>query len=275
MLRLLLAFFCFFLFSSDTFAQVEFDTDRNYRTRYFSCMGFIDYQPFGYYSESRFHSIFTPVIDEYAQMANFIPHYEMRGDYDNLVRDVRSGKFDLILGAYSATDDYAGIELVYPALINNPVVVITPLYDTTKISSVSDLKNLKGGVGTYEYFSDYVNQQINALKVQKIKDPYELYKKLFTKEIDYVLASEYNARIILSQLGLRSQISMSSAVWNIPVFVGISKLSPNRAMLRKGLTKLFSDPNTRQKLISSLQEYINNIEEKNIGVVAPDFINNK
>ena len=130
-------------------------------------------------------------------------------------------------------------------------------------------------MGSYEYFSDYVNQQIAELNIEKIDNPYELYKKLFSKEFDYVLASEYNARILLSEIGLRSQISMSSPVWSIPVFIGISKVSRYRNKLKRGLTKISSDPATREKLISVLQDYINKIEEKNIGIVAPDFINDK
>ena len=68
---------------------------------------------------------------------------------------------------------------------------------------------------------------------------------------------------------------MSSPVWSIPVFIGISKVSRYRNKLKRGLTKISSAPATREKLISVLQDYINKIEEENIGIVAPDFINDK
>ncbi len=279
MLKYFLAILLIASTPTSVWAQVEFNIDRNYKAQILKGTGFPDYPPFGYSSPDMatdyFGSIFSFVIEDYAKQANFLTNYDTRKNYLQLVRGVRGGQFDFILGAYSATNDYAGIELIYPALINNPVVIITPLYSTVKISSIADLKNLKGGMGSYEYFSDYVNQQIAELNVEKIDKPYELYKKLFSKEFDYVLASEYNARILLSELGLRSQISMSSPVWSIPVFIGISKASRYREMLKRGLTKISSDPATREKLISVLQDYINKIEEKNIGVVAPDFINDK
>ncbi len=279
MLKYFLALLMMVTFPVKVFAQVELDTDRNYKAQVIRGTGFPDYPPFGYSSPEKatdyFGSIFTFVIEDYAKQANFLTTYDTHGNYDQLVRNVRGGKLDFILGAYSASADYAGIELIYPALINNPVVVITPLYSTVKISSVSDLKNLKGGMGSYEYFSDFVNQQISALNVQKVEKPYDLYKMLFTKEIDYVLASEYNARVLLAELGLKTQISMSSPVWSIPVFIGISKASLFRDKLKRGLTKISSAPETREKLISVLQDYINKIEEKNIGIVAPDFINDK
>ena len=279
MLKYFLALLLMITTPTAVFAQVEFDIDRNSTTQMLRGTGFPNYPPFGYPSNEKatdyFGSIFTFVIEDYAKQANFMTNYEAREDYPQIVRDVRGGKYDFILGAYSASKDYAGIELIYPALINNPVVVITPLYSTVKISSVDDLKNLKGGMGSYEHFSDYVNQQVAELNIVKINKPYELYKKLFSKEFDYVLASEYNARILLSEIGLSSQISMSSPVWSIPVFIGISKASRYRNKLKRGLTKISSDSATREKLISVLQNYINKIEEKNIGIVAPDFINDK
>lgn len=279
MLKYFLALLLMITTPTAVLAQVEFDIDRNSTTQPLRGTGFPNYRPFGYPSDDRetnyFGSIFNFILADYAKQANFSIRYETQKNYPQTLRELRGGQFDFILGAYSASKDYAGIELIYPALINNPVVVITPLYSTVKISSVADLKNLKGGMGSYEYFSDYVNQQIAELNIEKIDNPYELYKKLFSKEFDYVLASEYNARILLSEIGLRSQISMSSPVWSIPVFIGISKVSRYRNKLKRGLTKISSDPATREKLISVLQDYINKIEEKNIGIVAPDFINDK
>lgn len=272
--------FCFlFLFCVSAKAQVEFDVDRNYQTQMITGTGFPDYPPFGYPSPNKtygfFDSIFNFVLQDYAKSANFLVNYNINGSYDQLVRNVRGGKFDFILGAYSSTDKYAGLELIYPALINNPIIVITPLYSSVKISKIDDLKTLKGGIGTYEHLSDFVSQQVDALSVQKIEKPYDLYKKLFMKEIDYVLASEYNARILLTQMGLRSQVALSSSIWSMPLFIGISKMSRYRDQLRRGLTRLSSEPQTREKLIKILQDYILSVEEKNSGVVAPDFIHDK
>lgn len=269
----------FLIFPVSSFAQVEFDIDRNYSTQIIKGTGFPDYPPFGYPTNSKdedfFGSIFNFLLQDVAKKSNFMVTYDVHGSYDQLVRDARGGKFDFIIGAYSATEKYAGLELIYPALINNPVVIITPSNSSAKISKLDDLKKLKGGVGSYEHFSDFVNQQISSLNISSFDKPYNLYKDLFTKKIDFVLASEYNARILLSKLGLRTQIAMSNPIWSIPVFIGISKASSYRGQLRRGLTNLSSKPEAREKVVQNLQAYINRIEEENISVNPIDFFSDE
>ena len=123
-----------------------------------------------------------------------------------------------------------------------------------------------------EYLSDFAEREIKNFDIIKADTSYELYKKLYNKEVDYVLASEYNARIELAKLGLRNKLSFSkNAIWNIPMFIGISKASAYRAQIKNGLRVLANMPETRAAVKKALADYVGKVEQENVGVVAPDF----
>lgn len=259
-------------------AQVDFESDRNREIQQIKVTGFTDYQPFGFvvdpFYPDTFESIFKPIIDNYAKMANFYITYVVDRNYNKRIHSSKDGSIDVILGIYSDTDMYAGIDLVYPALINNPIVVIMTNNRLNEVKNIDDLKKLKGAVSSKEYLSDYVARQLKNFNLQTVDDDYELFKKLFTKEIDYIFASQYNGRVKIAKFGLKGQLGMSkSAIWNMPLFIGVSKSSVFYPKIRNGLTRMAADPRSEQIVRQALVDYITKIEKENEGVTAPDFIN--
>lgn len=257
-------------------AQVEFNTDKNREVKQLRATGFLDYPPFGfipnqYYPDS-YQSIFKVIVNEYSEQANFLTDYTVNFSYDVLVRKVRGGEIDIIMGIYHETEQYADLEYVFPALINNPIVVIMLPDRINEVKDTGDLRNLKGAISQNEHLSDFVSRELEKFNLVKADSSYNLYKKLYTKEVDYVLASEYNARIELAKLGLRGQLSFSqSPLWNAPLFLGVSKASPYRNQVKNGLTRLVTQPESREKIKKALTDYIGKVEQESVGIVPPDF----
>ena len=270
-------FFAFLLFySHQVLAQVEYNTEKNRDVKQIKATGFMDYPPFGYipdtYYPDSYQSIFKPIIDEYAKNVNFLVDYSVNLPYPTLVRNVRGGNIDIIMGIYHDTQIYDGLEYIFPALLNNPIVVVMLPNRINEVKSTDDLKKLKGAMNSHEHLSDFVANQLNNFNIVKIDNSYDLYKKLYNKDVDYVLASEYNARIELAQLGLRNNLSFSkSPLWNIPLFLGVSKASVYRNQIKNGLQKIANDPKTREIIKKNLADYISQVEQRSVGIVAPDF----
>ena len=259
-------------------AQVEFDTTRNRDVKQIKVTGFIDYPPFGIVQDPAFNnSYFNPfqkIIAKYTKFANFIADYTTHYQYPQLVRMVRGGKIDIICGVYHDTEMYKGLDIVYPALVNNPIVLVMLPNRINEVKSKDNLKALKGAISANEHLSDFVQKEIDALNVEVIDDEYTLYKKLFNKEIDYILTSEYYNKVMLAKMGIAKQVAISKEpLWNMPLFLAVSKMSPYRKQIFNGLSVMLSQPEARESVNKAIAEYVNKIEIQNAGVVAPDFIN--
>lgn len=261
-------------------AQIDFTRDDAVSHKPIKATGFTDYPPFGFvqpnYNLDYFDSALMPLLQDYASKFNFDISYLYNQPYVNNISEVQSGKADILLGIYADNDPRKELELVYPSIFSNPIVVITLPNKTNNIKTVDDLKNLKGAIGAYEYLSNFVKSQIAKYNIKQVVSPYDLYKGLYTGEFDYVLASAYNGRIVLAKLGLSGQLSISkNAIWNMPLFIGISKLSNYRDQIRRGLTQLSEMPQTKQSVLNNISQIIQNFENLYSGVVAPNFFDNK
>ena len=109
--------------------------------------------------------------------------------------------------------------------------------------------------------------------VQKEKDSYLAYKKLFLGEADYIIGSYYFHYVKTLELGLKDFVSFSKKpLWSMPMFIGLSKASGKYNRLKTALYKKVTDPKMKTMVEKSLKQYIRDIEEKSIGVVPPTFV---
>ena len=240
---------------------------------------FNDYEPFGKLVSELdiygFESIFTPEIVKFAKNKNYV--IEPRGLKSNHitnVRAVRSGKIDLIVGAYSLTKLYSGLELIYPAMITNPISVAMMPEKIEQIKMVEDLKGLKGIRIKDELFNDYVEGILTKFKVETAENAYVAYEKLFVGDVDYVIGGYYYLLAEAIKIGVRNYVSFSrKPLWEIPVFIGVSKTTKaNKKMLIKFLTAWSNTPSVKENIKQNLRNYMENLEMKYDGVVPPMFI---
>lgn len=241
--------------------------------------GYIDYAPFGFVDNpggivyGKFHTVFQPMVDTFIKEANLKMHYDLQQrTFDDLTQKVRQGDIDFLVGAYYQTEMFKGLSLLYPAAMYNPITVFMLPNRINEVKSTEDLKKLKGVRTTNEFFSDFVENKVAELKPLEVDTSYEMFEKLFTKEADYIITSYYYGMLEAIKLGIKHQIAPArQTLWNIPMFVGVSKTSRHRDMISKRLTKYLSDKKNLDILQQSLQQMIKDFEKQYEGVVPPTF----
>ncbi len=260
-------------------AFVRYEDKHPKKVREVRITGFLDYAPFGYTERpneilyGKFFTVFQPMIDTLQKENNLKIMYELsKRNFPAQVQEVRQGNIDIVLGAYHETELFRGLELIYPAAFINPVTVFMLPNRINEVKSVDDLKKLKGVRTSKEAYSDFVEQQLKNFNLETVDNSYDLFERLFTKKADYILISQYYGLIEASKLGLRSQISVAKqTLWQVPMFIGISKLSRERKMLSQKLTRYLEDPKNQELLKQNLIRLVNEAEINAQGIVPPTF----
>lgn len=260
-------------------AFVRYEDKHPKKVREVRITGFLDYAPFGYTEHpdeklfGKFFTVFQPMIDTVQQENNLKILYELsKRDFPAQVQDVRRGEIDVVLGAYHQTEMFRGLELIYPAALINPVTVFMLPNRIDEVNSTADLKKLKGVRTSKEIYSDFVEEQLKEYNIETVDNSYDLFERLFTKKADYILISQYYGLIEASKLGLRSQISVAKqTLWQIPIFIGVSKLSRERKMISQKLTRYLEEPENQKIIQQNLIRLIDEAEANAQGIVPPTF----
>ncbi len=218
-------------------------------------------------------TVFDPFLSKLGQKHKIKFQYdEAKENINAKMAKTRTGKTDLIVGIYQLTKDHQGLEIIYPSILSNPIKFITLNNSNIKIQSAEDLKALKFGFNTEEIVSDFVKQQIKNLNAQEYTSDEDLYKDLFERKIDAIISSYYRAVITTAKMGLRKKVSFSSnAIWNMPLFFGISKLFPQRKFLREILINESSLPENKTLIEENLKNIVREFEIQHQGAVPPAY----
>ena len=282
-LKKILAFLFFLtLCSQNAFALVDFSDTK--KEKHITATGFIDYPPYGYSFKTTspksqqvrivYESVFEELLSDFGKENNTSIEYitPSKRSYNDRIHDVRSGNIDILLGMYHDTKSYEGIDYVIPALITNPITLMTLPNKRGKINSLEDVKKLHGAILEKEILSDFVVQELKNYDIEKIKEPNELFRKLFTGEIDYVFIGYYNGIIEASKLGLRRKVAFSKQIiWDMPLFIGVSKVSENRNFLIARLGKYSEQAEVQKKFKKYLLNIIHKFESINDTITPPIY----
>ena len=250
------------------------------KDKYIRATGFFDYPPFGavQYPERKkhgeFYSIYKVPLQNFAKENSlFLSYATEEGTYEESIQKVRRGEVDLVLGMYHESKLYKGIEYIYPAAVSNPVTAMMMPDRVSEIATLKDFEKLKGAISSEEHFSDYVEEQLTRFNIQKEPNAYVLFEKLFTGEVDYVLGSHYYLLAETAKLGITDQVGIAKQTfWNMPLFIGVSKLSVWRKFLIYKLNAFMQNKTTISSFQNELAAYIKKIQDDNKGVVPPPYI---
>ena len=242
--------------------------------------GYVNYAPFGWLEEyskdgrSGYYTVFSPLMDVFVEDANVELHKKTYANsIDDLVQKVRKGDIDFFVGAYNETELFRGLHLLYPAVIYNPITVFMLPNRIKEVSSTEDLKKLKGVINSNEQFSDFVKKRIAEYNPIEVDSAYKAFEKLYTREADYMISSYYNGMIEAIKLGLKKQISPAKqTLWNIPMFIGVSKTSRHRNNISKKITKYLTDKDNIKAVEQNIQKIITEFEKRYEGTVPPTFV---
>ena len=265
------------MIASDAFAQSIVTQRDSEKLIPISATSFPDYFPIAYGSDqgsySKLFSIFAPAMEKVAKSGNYKIEYILNQNYTDAISSVRRGEVDVLLGMYYATKQYSGLEYIYPAVLNNPVYIMMLPHNIAKVSKPEDLKNLRGVYIKAEYFSDYMLSNFKNYHMQAEETALKAYEKLFTGEADYIAGSYYYNYAEICRQGLRDYVSFSKApLWNMPMFIGVSKASRQHVKVSKILKKYAADNTFRQMISNTLKELVQKTERESQGVVPPMFV---
>lgn len=238
---------------------------------------FLDYPPFGSINRSThtIDTIFQPFVDTFNKASEVQTEYTANGSYDDLIYKVVSGKVDILLGAYYDTRRYDGVKLLYPAIANNPVVLVTMPYNTLNIKSKDDLKPLKGAIDKREHFADYVMKELQNYNIQEFDDSNKLYEQLFIGNVDFVLTSRYYGALEQAKLGIRDMVQMSkNALWDMPLFIGVSGVTRRGNLTENTVKSVLKNHHEtlKQQIDEQIIDIIRKADEAAVGIVPPSYV---
>ena len=270
-------FLCFFnIKTANSFVRYE---EKDTRLRKITILGYQDYCPISWTKRSKgslsdhFETALQPLLDKLTEQGRFeFIYMSDNTPVDEMMQEIRKGQIDIFLGAYSQTEMFTGIHYIFPAAFINPITIFMLPNKISQVKSIDDLKNLKGVRNTNEPLSDFVNAQIAKLNPIEVDSAYKGFEKLFTREADYFITSYYNGIIEATRIGIKHQIAPAKqALWNIPVFMGVSKTSKYRDYLSKRFTKYLNDPQMTEAIKANINKIIHDFEIEYQGVVPPTF----
>lgn len=270
-----LIFISTMFFSSNLSAQVEFEQLKSNTSEKLTFTGFDNYYPFGDFDDYGNHqSVFDEFLNEFAEIGQYVLYNEgIVGTYTDNIREASKGKVDIVLGMYSESSLYVELKYIYPAAIDNPIHIVMLPSRIHELTSLDELKKMRGAVHADEHFSDYVKNQLKSYNVEYVDNSEDLFGKLILGEIDYIFTSLYFGTVEASKLGVRNQIAFSKkALWTMPIFVGISKMSFHREFLSQMLSQYLTNPANREKIKNRMIELVKQAELDNAGVVPPTYI---
>lgn len=238
---------------------------------------FYDYPPFGVEQDNphTISTVFQPFVDALSKNYKHEVEYKIEQDYDTAIEKVLDGHIDILLGVYYDTQKYIGIELLYPSILNNPIVPVTMPDRELKLTSKKDLKDLKGAIDSREHLSDYVTRELSKLNIQKFDNSEKLYEQLFVGNVDYILTSRYYGALEQAKLGIRDMVQMSShAIWDMPLFIGVSALTKDTKRAANSVKNVLKPQHEQLKkeIENLIIERIRQADEASIGVVPPSFV---
>lgn len=284
MKKFLLAFIgMFFVLTANAAEKEEYHLIKteSFLSGYLYAIGLPYYPPFSYYEKNDrgdliFHSIFLEPLRKYAKKEGIKIRTQVvitgTVPLEKQILSIRSGESQLFLGAYSHTKLFNAIELVYPAVLSNPLHIITMPETHDRIKNVQDLKNLRGLRVKEEYFSDFAERKFQPLNLTVVDTPYEAYEQLFTGAADYIIGSMYYHRIMSSRLGIEQYLAFSQKpLLKIPLFVAMSKLTPLFSEYLRFFQDTMKDPEFGKAVKEEVLRVIEEEREKNAGVVPPAF----
>ena len=242
--------------------------------------GYDDYLPLGYLgSNDEFKTVYQPILEK--MMSEISVEIKNRGteyslfsiiDEEDISTKIRRGDIDLFIGAYNQTLRFENLNLMFPAILHNPVSFFMLPARTAELKNTDDLQKLKGIRYAKEMFSDFVEEKIAMMGVEKSESTYEMFEKLFNRKVDYIIAGYYFGMSEAIKLGIDQQIAASKqALWNIPIFVGVAKLSPYRDALARNVGRYFQDEKIVGDIKDNMRNILEDLKKEYAGVVPPTF----
>ncbi len=267
---------CFAGFNAEAFSILTRKEDTN--TQVLRVASFPDYFPFGYVSRDLRHSlvldsVFIKTLEQYVSQKDYRIERMPFESLNEAMSALRENGADVFVGAYYASSAFDYLEFVFPAVLVNPVHLMTTPDKIQKLHKLDDLKNMKGIYNAEEYFADYVKDKLKEMGVEPVASADEAYRQILTGEADFLLGSYYYNYGKTVEMGLKGYVSFSTkALWGMPMFIAISKDMKNAKTVHELFRRLVANPDFAENMKKNLKIIMKEKEEQSQGVVPPMYV---
>lgn len=164
--------------------------------------------------------------------------------YDEAMRDLRLGKIDVMAGSYYEKNILGiNVNLLFPGIMNNPIIPIFVKGREKDISKFEDLKNLKGVVRQEELIYPLIYKRLpKEADIKEVSGSKKAFTMLLSGEVDYMLSSLYSAEAEVRRYKLVDEIHFHNKALLKPelffVFSKHSSCSIYKNTLTQELTNL-------------------------------------
>lgn len=270
------ASFCFMAYAS--YAQFMVTEEKSQSRINLVYSSFSDYAPIAYFHKPKknlghLQTIFSEALEKLATQSYWNLFDQNFDSFESAQKAFEKGEIDLFLGNYYDDNERRYADYIYPAVLNNPIHVIILPRNQEKIKTTEDLKNLKGVYVATEHFSGYMLNNFKLYNISPVASALEAYEKLFTGKIDYIIGSYYYNYVQASLLGLKNEVVFSkAALWNMPLFLLVSKASKYNERFKRTLSKYVMNPAFKAMVEKSLRDKVREFEIIGQSVVPPSFV---
>ncbi|MBP5399111.1 MAG: ABC transporter substrate-binding protein [Alphaproteobacteria bacterium] len=224
-------------------------------------------------SDIIYEGVFDTFIDDFCGKNQISCTPFIDTNYINTIKTAEINKLDLIIGIYSDSILYEDFRFIYPSLLDNPVHLVMLPSRIGEITSLKDLKPLKGAINSNDQWNDYILEQFKQFNIEQIDSSEEMYRKLISKEIDFVFTTYWYGISEIMRLGIQDFVTVSQkGLWNMPLFIAVSNYSPKKNYLIHYLTEYLKNPTVTQKIKARAIEVLEEIKTQNHGVVPDSYV---
>lgn len=228
--------------------------------------GFVNYPPFGWVEtqKNRLGAVVS-IKNEGLAYALFEKIAQERGlevrnngylTYTEGQKAVRRGQSDVLLATYYDNDPYATLDIVFPAYLSNPFVIVSLKGTLPEVKDFAELAGKKGVVRKEEMIWPLLQPTFpKTVKITEVSGARNAFKKLMTKEADFMITSLYAAEAEMRRFKIVDAMDVSRTVFRNPnIFMAFSQVGPCAGMhkdfFEKRMKELVADKDFMRGLIT-------------------------
>lgn len=162
------------------------------------------------------------------------------GPWARAQEEARSGRVDMLAGAFMTTERLGDMDYVHPPYVEVPSVVFVKRGASFAYSGWDDLRNKRGSTTANTSFgSAFDNYAQEHLSIDKEASIEESFRQLLADRVDYVVYERRQGQALAEQLGLQDQLDiLDGSIINEQLYFTISHNSAcNSPALRGALAQ--------------------------------------
>ena len=177
-------------------------------------------KPFGL-----FYNLFKDVAEHNNKVVYFVPTATLEKAEELTALKAA----DILLGYYYDNTPYAKFQPLYPAVIQNPVVIITLKGKMPQERALENLIYKRGVMREDEKLYTLVHPMLpKKMKIDLVRSAKDAFQQLLSGDADFIITGRYSAEAELRRFKIKSLVDISEPIKNPSIFFAVAKDNPCR-----------------------------------------------